>query len=227
MSIVTDIPVEASMFMQIMGILIEVSVIVHAVAAVVLAIFTIALWAATRLLVQENRKSRKEAKRPRILAKLKPLPEHGEFIQLILNNAGRGLALNVTFRLEGIVSDFERHEMPLRGTLQPIRFISPAESEVYEIGAKRTLFSEPRMKPFTAVINYEDVDGRSHNERSLLDVSQFDGLAWQGTSVSWRSMKALENIAKLLGTRVQRRTDTRADVDVLASCREDTADRSD
>ena len=200
MSIVTDIPVEASMFMQIMGILTEVSVIVHAVSAVVLAIFTMALWRATRLLVQENRKSRKEAKRPRILAKFKPLPEQGEFIQLILNNAGRGVALNVTFRLEGDESDFEKHEMALRGTLKPIRFMSPAESEVYEIGTKRTLFSEPRMKPFTAVINYEDGDGLPHNERSLLDVGQFDGLAWQGTSVSWRSMKALENIEKLLRT---------------------------
>lgn len=45
---------------------------------------------ATKLLVRENRSFREDAKKPQILAKLKPLFEHGDFIQLVLNNAGTG-----------------------------------------------------------------------------------------------------------------------------------------
>ena len=52
------------------------------------------------------------------------------------------------------------------------------------------------MKPFSVVIEYEDVDGQSYEKRIVLDVKQFDGLAWSGASVAWRQMEALEGIAK-------------------------------
>ena len=95
---------------------------------------------ATKLLVDENQKLRKDAKRPQILAKLKPMADAGDFIQLVLNNMGQGAALNVKFRLEGDEEDFESHEMTsLRGGLSPINFMSQGESEIYELGPGRTL----------------------------------------------------------------------------------------
>ena len=152
---------------------------------------------ATKLLVDENRKLREDAKRPQVLAKLKPMAESGHFIQLVLNNMGRSAALNVRFQLEGDEKDFKNHEMTIvRGGLAPINFMSQGESEIYELGAIRTLGSDPRMKPFSVVINYEDVDGQSYEKRVVLDVKQFDGLRWSGASVAWRQMEALEGIVK-------------------------------
>ena len=152
---------------------------------------------ATKLLVEENRRLREDAKRPQVSAKLKPMAEHGDFIQLVLNNAGRGVALNVRFQLEGDEEDFNSHEMTsLRGTSVPINFMSQGESETYPLGAGRTLFAEPPMKPFSVVMKYEDVDGQSYDKRVELDVKHFKDLAWSGASVTWRQMEALENIAQ-------------------------------
>ena len=185
--------------------------IIQALATVGLIIITAGLWCATKkmatssketseatkLLADENRRLREDVKRPLILAKLKPKAEHGDFVQLVLENLGQGSALNVKFRLEGDEEDFARHEMThVRGSSAPINFMSRGESETYELGAGRTLFSKPLMKPFSVVIEYEDVDGKSHEKRVVLDVKQFDGLAWSGASVAWRQMAALERITK-------------------------------
>ena len=197
--------------MEFLNVLNENSALIQALATVVLIIVTVGLCCATikmatssketseatKLLVDENRKLREDAKRPQMSAKLKPMVEHGDFIKLILNNSGRGVALNVRFQLEGDEEDFNSHEMTsLRGTSGPINFMSQGESEIYELGAGRTLFAEPPMKPFLVVVNYEDVDGQLYEKKIVLDVKQFENLEWQGASVAWRQMEATENIAK-------------------------------
>lgn len=182
-----------------MEILIGVSAAIQAVASIVLAFFTLSLRKATENLAVESRKIREEGKKPQILAKLRPMPDHGDFIQLILSNVGRGAALNVEFSIEGDEEDFVKHEMVLRGTQKPINFMSTAEIEVYELGAARTLFFGPRMKPFEVVVKYTDVDGMAYDGRIKLDVRQFYDLAWGEASVPWRMMAALENIDKHLG----------------------------
>ena len=202
---------EGSLYMEVLNALNTYAALIQALTTVGLILVTIGLlWAtakmakssketseATRLLAVENLRLREDAKKPLVLATLQPKPEHGDFIQFVLKNLGRGSALNVRFRLEGDEEDFVRHEMmPLRGTAEPINFMSPGTSERYELGAARTLFMRPLMKPFPVVIEYEDVDGQPYEKRIVLDVKQFDGLAWPGASVEWRQMDALEKIAE-------------------------------
>ena len=198
-------------FSQAMGTLSKYSAFIQSMLTLGLIIFTAGLWqvtknmaASTKILADENQRRGEDAKRPKILAKLKPMAESGHFIQLVLNNAGPGVALNVRFRLEGDEEDFSRHEMHLRGTSAPINFVSPGESEVYEMGAMRTLgpssVGSP-MKPFSVLIEYEDIDGNPHEKRIVLNVMQFGGLYWSGSSVAWRQMSALEKIEKHLGQR--------------------------
>ena len=197
--------------MEALNTLNEYAALIQALATVGLILVTIGLlWAtakmakssketseATRLLAEENRRLREDSKKPLVLAKLKPNPEHGDFLQFVLENLGRGSALNVRFRLEGDEKDFVKHEMmPLRGTAEPINFMSPGASDTYELGAARTLFERPLMKPFPVLIEYEDVDGQPSEKRIVLDVKQFDGLAWPGASLGWRQADALEKIAK-------------------------------
>ena len=182
-----------------MELLNEYSALIQALAsAASIATFAACVSAfAACVLVRETCRLREDAKRPQMSAKLKPMAEHGDFIQLVLHNTGRGAALNVRVRVDGDEEDFARHEMtPVRGASVPINFMSQGESEIYELGPGRTLFADPPMKPFSVVINYEDVDGQSYEKRIVLDVKQFDGLAWSGASVAWRQMEALEGIAK-------------------------------
>ena len=185
----------------------EYAAFIQALATVVLIAVTVGLARSsketsktTKLLANENRQLREDAKKPKMSAKLKPLAEHGDFLQLVLKNLGRGVAFNVRVRLDGDEEDFARHEMtPLRGASVPINFMSQEESEAYELGAGHTLFGEPPespLKPFSVVIQCEDVDRKPYEERIVLDVRQFDGLAWSGASVAWRQMEALEEIAK-------------------------------
>ena len=196
--------------MEVLNALDEYAALIQALATVGLILVTIGLFSATakmakssketseatRILAEENRRFREAVKNPLVLAKLKPKPEHGEFLQFVLENLGQGAALNVRFRLDGDEEDFVNHEMRLRGTAEPINFISPGESEMYELGATRTLLKRPLMKPFPVVIKYEDVDGQPYEQQIVFDVKQFDGLAWPGASVVWRQMAALEKIAE-------------------------------
>ena len=135
------------------------------------------------------------------------MPEHGDFIDFVLSNVGRGAALNITFRLDGDEADFEGHRVKLRRTLKPINFMLPAESEVYSMGGMPDLTRGAPLKPFKAVIGYEDVDGLPYEEQVSLDLDQFRELAWQGRTSLWRTMEALEKIEGHLGAYVRRRKD--------------------
>ena len=170
------------------------AIVVMAFATVVLACFT--CW-----LALESRESRKDAKKPRLSAKLKPQTDCGEFIDLVICNLGKGIALNDAFHLEGLdEKDFDRHEITVRGTSSPINFLVSNESEVCVFGAAHVLFAQekdyPPLKPFAVKLAYEDIDGERYEERCRVDSRQLDGLAWQGKSVAWRQMTAIEKIAK-------------------------------
>lgn len=186
----------------------EVSMAIQAVATAVLVIFTLRLWKATDQLAQESRRTREETKTPCVLAKLKPLPEHGDFIQLVLSNVGRGTARDISFRLEGDEADFKRHKVKLRGTLKPINFMLPTESETYEMGGMPDLVHDVPLNPFTVVIKYRDVDGLPYEEQVVVDLHQFGELAWAGASVLWRGMDALEKVEQHLKDCVQQQRGT-------------------
>lgn len=174
---------------------------VEIAAIVVMAFATVVLACFTWWLARESRASRKDAKKPRLSAKLKPQADCGEFIDLVICNVGKGIALNVAFHLEGLdEKDFERYEITVRGTSSPINFLVSNESEICVFGVNHILFAQekdyPPLKPFTVKLAYEDVDGQRYEEMCLVDSRQLDGLAWQGKSVAWRQMTAIEKIAK-------------------------------
>lgn len=76
------------------------------------------------------------------------------------------------------------------------------ESEICDFGVNHILFAQEKnhqpLKPFLVKLAYEDIDGKRYEETCQVDVRRFDGLAWQGESVAWRQMKAIEKIAKSL-----------------------------
>ena len=152
---------------------------------------------ATKLLAQESRKSREDANRPMVLARLKPSSDHGDFIRLVVSNVGRGPALDLEIRVECDEQDFIAHKVtPFRGTSAPIGFMAHREVDTYNLGAKRTLFADPPLQPFWVALEYKDLNGRPYKNRVEINIAQFKGLAWTGASVAWRQMDALETIEK-------------------------------
>ena len=173
----------------------EIAQWVQIVASVALCVLTWFLARATKVLAVESSASREDASRPKVLTKVKPDPDCGDFIQLVVQNVGRGPALDLEFRLKGHEVDFELHEVtPLRGTTAPIKFLAPGEAEVYSLGANHNLFQDPPLQ-FLVEMKYKDLDGNQHEGYVALDMRQFKELAWLGKSVEWRKMEALEKIA--------------------------------
>ena len=169
-------------------------------AAVVIAFATVVLARLTKQLARESQASREDAKKPRLSAKLKPNPDIGNFIDIVISNVGKGVALNVEFRLEGDEKDFESYNMtPFRGTGSPVNFLSSGEFDAYPLGPTHSLITDSvatRLKPFGVKIKYQDIDGKQYEESCQMDVRQFDGLVWAEHSVAWRQMRAVEKLAE-------------------------------
>lgn len=191
--------------MEIIEIVGKHSDLIQAIGTIGLVAVTVGLWYATirmarssRLLVKENKDLREESKKPRILAKLQRHSDHGILIDIVIRNVGRGVALNVKFRLDGDDEDMKQHKVMIKGNQKPVNYLSSGEFETYLFGQIERLLEDPPMKPLTAVVEFEDVDGRPYESQIVLDVTQFKGVSWEINSVVWRGMSALEKIEKTL-----------------------------
>ena len=166
----------------------------QALFTLALVVFTVILAIATKQLANVSRMAQEEANRPKVSARLKHSSDHGSFIRLVVMNIGRGPAVNLSIKLDGDEDDLKR--ILFRGTSAPIAFLSNSDSDIYSMGSRVNLFADPEMKPFSVVLEYDDLNGKSYMNKVELDMKQFKGLAWQGASVAWRQMDALEKIKK-------------------------------
>lgn len=181
------------------------SSLIQAIGTIGLVAATIGLLYATvqmarssKLLVKENKALREESKKPQVLTKLQFHSDHSIVVNLVISNVGRGVALNVKFWLDGDDEDMKQHGVITQGNQKPINYLSSGESEIYVLGSCNELFEEPLMNPLTAVVEFEDIDGRPYESRITLDVAQFEYVGRENLSAVWRGMSALEDIAKML-----------------------------
>lgn len=87
-----------------------------------------------------------------------------------------------------------------RGVSGTINFLSPGETEDYFLGIAEQLFADPPMQPFSIVLEYTDVYGKSYCRSVEINVKQFKGTHWFSFSASWRQMRALEKIEERVET---------------------------
>ena len=153
-------------------------------ATVVSALATAAIAVLTILLVCENRKLRKAAKEPQVVAYLVPHPDGNGGVNIVFANVGLGLAKNVLFSIKCDEADFQAHHVLMK-TLKghaPINAIPSGEKIVALFGIGFELFGnlggEPiaRLKPFVVEINFTSIDGVKGSTTSNIDISQFTGL---------------------------------------------------
>ena len=164
-----------------------------------LVFFTAILAGFTLWLAVESSKTRKEAKRPHLSAKLDPSVSI-DFLDLVICNTGRGAAYDITFRHDLSDQEVERHDVHVRGNSSPINFLLPSESDRYFFGVTHKLFDRDdesnRLREFTVRLDYSDCDGTRYSEACEISVLMFKGLAWiqQPTSKQARAMEKLVSI---------------------------------
>jgi len=170
----------------------------QAFAAVALCLLTAALVWATKVMADETHKSRADANRPRVSAKLKLGGDPGGLIYLVMQNVGRGPAMNLHFQLKGDEEAFNNHNMLwFRGTTSPINFLSPGEIESHILGSAHEMCADPPLQ-LSIELKYEDSDRKPDAVSINLDVTNFEKMVLSNESNERRQAKALEDIACLL-----------------------------
>ena len=173
-----------------------IAIAVQAIATVVLFFVTLQLSRATRAMADSSQALVDANKKPHVLVKLKPWPEDPDFMNLVLENVGRGTALNVTFQLESEEDLLEEYKIQLRGVKTPIPFFSSGESESYFLTLKEYL---PRhsagTSPHPLRVNtvYGDLDGHGYGEMLEIDLRQFSHIQF-GDLARVRHMRLLEEL---------------------------------
>ena len=172
-----------------------------ALATIVVAAATTATTALTFILAKENRRLRKAGTEPEVVAYLTTDPRYKTSVNFILANVGQGPARNVRFSLEADQDDFGAHSVELNNNTArtAISILPPEEKISAFLGQGHQLFKEPRLKPFVAKVEYENLNGSKRSASYGLDVSQFDGLIILGGPTDHEIAEALKRIEKHLG----------------------------
>ena len=145
--------------------------VISATATVVIACFTgITVWL-TKTLADENRLMRKAGTEPKVVAYLATDPRRSHAINFVLANVGRGLARNIEFTIDGDINDFVAHSVSSafrncsggRGT----DMLPQGERIQSFFGLGPTLLSSPPLCRFTALITYEDLNEKTHENSCL------------------------------------------------------------
>jgi hypothetical protein len=124
-------------------------------------------------------------------------PRTVSIINFVLANIGQGPARNVSFIFEGDQQDFADHKVHLLNDKNrtATSVLPQGERLVAFFGMGHELVREPRLKPFTVRIDYEDLARRRREARCTLDVSQFAGLVRLGSPAEHEAAEALKKLA--------------------------------
>ena len=178
-------------------------------------LLTAALVYFTRSHVRESKESRRAAIKPCIKVELQLYRGAVSHFFTIINNVGKGVALNVEVSLEGDEEDFKAHRMSsVMETASPIESILPGAGGIktYILGNVGDFYptsGQPPLKLFVVKTKYQDIDGNSYEGTDQIDVSRLIELessivgpeAWQQAAAVERIANCLHDISKLLRER--------------------------
>ncbi len=149
---------------------------ITAIATVVLALLTTALWV-------ENRALRKAGSNPYITAYLRPHPDGTGGVQFVLANVGKGPAFDVKFSILADWDDFEMHKVLFQDDEDraPISAVPESVEFHFLFGISFELARNRDdeicfLKPFDVSVAYADALGRKHRSNCTIDLKQFSGL---------------------------------------------------
>ena len=150
---------------------------INAVSTSVIAIAAIFTGGLTFRLFRENRLLRRANTEPEVVAYLSPDDKRGFSLNFIIENIGQGTARNVRFAVHADIGDFEVHSIYTRflEDREPFSVLKPNASLKFYLGSSRKILSEPRLKPFQVLVEYENLKGERRKQTYSLDASPFAG----------------------------------------------------
>ena len=171
---------------------------ITALATLAIAALTFVLIREQRNLRREDRRFRKEAARPRLIAFLEMHPDTFQAIDFIIQNAGGGVAQDIAIRSPDAIE-----ELGISNDWKPIGSLSQGRTYKNFLGIALELFN-PMRAPFAVEISYRDLQDTCYHDSFELDVAQFKGLTALETPEE-QEVKCLKEISKTLKS-IERKT---------------------
>lgn len=187
---------------------------VAALATVAIAVLTFILametWRLRAAQIEQIEELRSEALRPNVEFYLLPAPASFQFINVHIENNGKGTAKNIAFDINpGAIGENKKNERQLIDQLLSLNMLHNGISSLGAGKERRSFvfsFIEYLEKIGDAVfdikikitISYEDIEGREYKSESLLDLSEFKGISEIGGGDPKHNMyKELEKIRRV------------------------------
>ena len=175
--------------------------LVTAVATATIAVSAaITVWL-TRNLTKENRLLREAGTEPKVVAYLKLDPYRSNVVQLRSSERGAGPAKDVEFTFQADEGDFENHDVRIGNSSDRTLTTMLPQGERIEtfFGTGPVLMREPKLRPFTVSVRFQDVNGKDNNDEFSLDVAQFTGFSILGSRPEYEIAQTLKKIEAGIG----------------------------
>lgn len=191
-----------------------ISAVISAIATGVIAFLTIILavetWRLRRSQDEQIDSNRKDSIRPHVKIFLESSIVGFQFIIFKVENIGRGLARNITFKVENHKEELSDSERDIVNTLEKLSFFKNSLSSLGVNSTRKSFlfsfvdmyekygtdFYETRL---SFQINFEDMEGNSYSSYSVIDLSEFKGMTEIGKgNPAYRTSVELEKIRKTL-----------------------------
>ena len=196
-----------------------ISITISAIATSIIAFLTIVLavetWRLRRNQDEQIDSNRKEAIRPHVEIFLESSIVGFQFILLKVENIGKGLARNIKFKNQKSKSDLIESEKEIIVRLEELSFFTNSLNTLGVNNTKKSfLFSFIDMqnkygKDFFKTrlsfeITFEDMEGNSYTNYSVIDLSEFEGITEVGKgNHAYRTSVEIEKIRKTLDSLVK------------------------
>ena len=178
---------------------------VTAIATAIIAASAVITVILTRSLAKENRLLRKAGTEPKVVAYLKLDPYRANVIIFVVANVGQGPARDVEFTFQADEGDFENHAVEIRNDSDRTVTAMLPQGERIEtfFGIGSSLMREPKLRPFTVSVRFQDLNGNDNRAEYALDVAQFNGLGVLGSPPEYEIAQTLKKIEARIGQLVK------------------------
>lgn len=166
---------------------------------------TVAYAILTASLVRETKVMRRAETDPALAVYLHPYPRAINFFELVIQNHGRGIARNISWRVNPTPEQIKERGVEIHSLalLDGLSQLAPGQSIRSFFGNAVALLKEPPLEPITVLAEYESVSGERLESSFVLDIRQFSGISQLGHPPEYDAVKALEKLADAARSVVQ------------------------
>lgn len=184
-------------------------------ATVAIAFLTFIMAAEARALrfaqYSQMEEARKESIRPLIEIFIEQSPNYFQVFNIRVENLGKGIAKDISFKFKESDTPLSESEKYLLDKLNDISFFKKS-IQVLGLGKSRgsflftseELYRNFRGRAFEACLSFEivfhDSEGLRYTTRSVIDISEFDGVKQVGINPVFESYIELKNISKKISS---------------------------